>query len=552
MNHKLWTALAFAPWLLVFSFLVWDTWFICEDAFIAFRYVRNLVEGRGLVFNAEERVEGYVHVLWILELGSLWSWFGWRPEWTAGALSLTFTALTLLATVRLATRGPITTHRWLTAWMATGLLACSTTFAVWSSGGLETREFTLLVLLGVALLASHSESHSKSFLGSVVFGAAALTRPEGLLLWGCCVAGCLMTSRRARSLGGLAMLCVPFAVIVGGHFVFRYSYYGEWLPNPYYAKHVRSWYEAGSQYVSNAALETGLYAMIPLAAFAAWRHRSTSRGRMHFLTLMCVVPHAWYLAHIGGDHFENRPMDFYWPLLALASADALIWAGGTARRFVTVVAFVVFLAYASGLQGSIWYLSRKLDTREATTQLCVDVRPTNAPLLFWLPGMAKMSKLSTEMRFANTRQLIGLRAREHHVYAVGRVWMWSGYERMHRGILPPDAVTATRSAGVMPFYLPELTVIDLLGLVDRDIARTGVTVPNTERMLAHDRKPPPGYLAARGVNMYVQSPAKTAEQALARAEYALKVGDDLWLPFESTDLAWVDRAFAGKELRRRQ
>ena len=163
-----------------------------------------------------------------------------------------------------------------------------------------------------------------------------------------------------------------------------------------------------------------------------------------------------------------------------------------------------------------------------------------------------MSKMSTEMRFANTRQLIGLRAREHHVYAVGRVWMWSGYERMHRGILPPDAVTATRAAGVMPFYLPELTVIDLLGLVDRDIARTGVTVPNTERMLAHDRKPPPGYLAARGVNMYVQSPAKTAEQALARAEYALKVGDDLWLPFESTDLAWVDRAFAGKELRRRQ
>ena len=28
-----------------------DTFFLCDDAFISFRYARNLIEGNGLVFN---------------------------------------------------------------------------------------------------------------------------------------------------------------------------------------------------------------------------------------------------------------------------------------------------------------------------------------------------------------------------------------------------------------------------------------------------------------------------------------------------------------------
>lgn len=42
-----------------------------EDAFISFRYSRNLVEGHGLVFNIGEKpVEGYTNFLWVL-IGAL-------------------------------------------------------------------------------------------------------------------------------------------------------------------------------------------------------------------------------------------------------------------------------------------------------------------------------------------------------------------------------------------------------------------------------------------------------------------------------------------------
>ena len=51
-------------------------WFLCDDAFISFRYARNLLEGHGLVFNPGERVEGYTNLLWVLELAALWGAFG--------------------------------------------------------------------------------------------------------------------------------------------------------------------------------------------------------------------------------------------------------------------------------------------------------------------------------------------------------------------------------------------------------------------------------------------------------------------------------------------
>ena len=60
------------PWLALLAWLTSVAWFLTDDAFISFRYVRNLLEGHGLVFNPGEYVEGYTNFLWILELVALW------------------------------------------------------------------------------------------------------------------------------------------------------------------------------------------------------------------------------------------------------------------------------------------------------------------------------------------------------------------------------------------------------------------------------------------------------------------------------------------------
>ena len=85
------------PWLALLAWLTSVAWFLTDDAFISFRYVRNLLAGHGLVFNPGEYVEGYTNFLWILELAALWGFFGLRPEQAAPWLSVAYTVGTLAA-----------------------------------------------------------------------------------------------------------------------------------------------------------------------------------------------------------------------------------------------------------------------------------------------------------------------------------------------------------------------------------------------------------------------------------------------------------------------
>ncbi len=256
------------PWLALLAWLTSVAWFLTDDAFISFRYVRNLLEGHGLVFNPGEYVEGYTNFLWILELVALWGLFGLRPEQAAPWLSVAYTVGTLAALWWWIARSPSRHDRSFVAWMALGLLCSSATFAVWTSGGgLETRQFTCFIVVAVVCLAVHGSNRWGLLAASLSLAAAALTRPEGLLLAACCfgwfAAQRIIVDRKLDWRAGITLVA-PFAVLVTAHFLFRYGYYGDFLPNTYYAKHIRPWYESGFRYLWAAALETGLYLLLPL------------------------------------------------------------------------------------------------------------------------------------------------------------------------------------------------------------------------------------------------------------------------------------------------
>ena len=319
------------PWLALLAWLTSVAWFLTDDAFISFRYVRNLLEGYGLVFNPGEYVEGYTNFLWILELVALWGLFGLRPEQAAPWLSVAYTVGTLAALWWWIARSPSRHDRSFVAWMALGLLCSSATFAVWTSGGgLETRQFTCFIVVAVVCLAVHGSNRWGLLAASLSLAAAALTRPEGLLLAACCfgwfAAQRIIVDRKLDWRAGITLVA-PFAVLVTAHFLFRYGYYGDFLPNTYYAKHIRPWYESGFRYLWAAALETGLYLLLPLT-FVALRVRwQEHRDGIYALVLLCITAHMYYLLRIGGDHFEYRPLDFYWPLLALPAAEGLAHLG---------------------------------------------------------------------------------------------------------------------------------------------------------------------------------------------------------------------------------
>ena len=555
-----------SPWLALLGWFSSVAWFLCDDAFISFRYVRNLLEGHGLVFNPGEYVEGYSNFLWVLELAAIWELSGVAPERAAPWLSVAFTAGTVAAMLWWIMRLPLLRHRGLVGWMSLGLVCSSATFAVWTSGGgLETRQFTFFIVLAVVCLSLYRDSRRGLLAASLCLAAAALTRPEGPLLAALCFGWFVIqrmadTGRPNPDWRRLIYLAAPFVIMVGTHFLWRYAYYGEWLPNTYYAKHVRPWYESGFRYLWAAALETGLYLLIPLAAVAMRNRWRASRDGIWALALLLVGVHMAYVMRIGGDHFEYRPLDFYWPLLAVPASMGIVHLGSriATRRWLrripppfgrtcAIVLFVPVLFYASAIQGALLFEGAAI--RERILKLHIELDDGNAAWLLAVPGMPMLVAVSNDLRRQASRQSVASPFAEHREFANVRMRTWKPYQRMEDGLIPDDALMASRAIGIRSYYLPDLKVVDFRGLTDATVARNPVERPNRQRIMAHDRHPPPGYLEERGVNFTIRPPATSVLQALRSAEYAVEVGPVLWMSFDSPDRQWVFDRFASRNLR---
>ena len=563
--------LTFLPWLALLGWLSSVAWFLCDDAFISFRYTRNLLEGHGLVFNPGEYVEGYTNFLWILELAAIWGIFGLRPEHAAPWLSVAYTIATIAAMLWWVARLPSLKRRGLVGWMALGLLCSSATFAVWTSGGgLETRQFTFFIVAAVVCLSLYANSRAGLLTASFSLAAAELTRPEGLLLAACCFAWFAVQRVvaegrvNARLVRQIVYLVAPFALLVAAHFLFRYAYYGEWLPNTYYAKHIGPWYESGFRYLWAAALDTGLYLLLPLAYLALRTRWRMARDGTYALALLCVVAHMAYLLSIGGDFFEYRPLDFYWPLLALPAAEGIALLGSristglekfiknsrrTARNETyAILLFLPLLFYANGIQGTL--LFEEAANPAHTTAGYVKLNRNNAGWLLAAPGMPALVTISNDLRRLSTPQKVGASAIAHRRYFNSTSLLWQPYEKMDPGIIPDDALIAYTALGRL-YFLPSLRALDIYGLTDWTVARTPVTHSNLEREMAHDRRPTHEYIKERGVNFAIYPPTASADAALDYADYAVKVGPDLWMPFNTLNAQWATSRFAGRDLRAR-
>jgi hypothetical protein len=540
---------ALVPLLALIAWQAIRTYWLCDDAFISFRYVRNLVEGRGLVFNPGERVEGYTNFLWVLELAAIWKVLGIRPESACWLLAFLYTSGTIALTIVLALRTPLRERRFLVACGALLLLGASHTFAIWATSGLETRQFTFFVLLAAVCLGSREKP--RFVLASIALALAESTRPEANLLWLCALGWLWLDRRNVRD---VLTLAAPYAAIVAVHFLWRWSYYGDLWPNTYYAKHVRGWPEAGIRYFGAASIEFGLYALVPLAAVGALA-RARAGDRAHLLAFAWILPHAAYVLWIGGDHFEYRPLDFYWPFLCIAAVEGIASlarpALATARPIIVAALYAVLLVATSGVQLAKEIATEGLATRKETHRLVVSITPERFPRLCSIPGLSDLLRAYTGLNAWLAKHGDAVPYVEHRVLWIDQLQQWARYEAMHgTGALPADAVTFKDSIGIVGFYLADLVIIDNNGLTDRYVAHQPVTMPNDQRYMAHERTADWPYLESRGLDMLVYPAAWNEEEALDQANYALKITHDLWMPFDSLVPGWPERAFTnGQEVR---
>jgi hypothetical protein len=488
--------------------------FLADDAFISFRYAQNLARGEGLVFNPGERVEGYTNFLWVVLLAGLDA-LGVSPEDAAPALGLLATVVLWALVGWFALRDlPGPGRRWLSL-VPLVLLGATRSVAVFATSGLETRLFEVLVLAGAFAQIVAVERHlaggrPRWVLAAALLGAATLTRPDGLLVSLSTLAAshAYLLGRRRFSLRAAAAPFVLYAGIVLGHFGFRYAYYGEWLPNTYYAKvGGELWFEMGGAYLATFVLEYGAVLWVPLLVAGIVYHRRRGTSQIPLVFAAVVLPHALYVAAVGGDHFEYRPLDLYFaPCFLLLCDGAKLFAGSSLRRVLATAAYLgivlVFLV-ALPLQSALEFPDRHIGGfpgRAAGRGGSASFLAPERSLLYDLPGLRLVAGVYRDLLRRTTASLVGVRAEEHRLFA--DLALAEGRRlRAPRdaGVLPGDTHLALPSIGAVG-YLSGFRILDRLGLTDAEVARApSRPVP---RLAAHAKSASFATAASRGVDLW--------------------------------------------------
>lgn len=436
--------------------------FIQDDAFISFRYARNLVEGHGLVFNPGERVEGYTNFLWTL-WNAIPQALGWDPvafaQWSGIAALFPLVWATGVLGRKLSDDAAA-------GFLAAALLATNYTVLAFASGGMEVVWQALFVTLAFVL---RPDSRAPAaILGplrlaafSASLNAALLTRPDSAIPAAILFPPVLIAvwrhwpPGRFRSVRLAALLapCLPTA----GWLVWKASFYGELVPNTWHAKDPGlTALVGGAWYVGLFFLTYGWFILAPFLVGGRLGRAALSPRDMRAVVWTLALWFA-YLVKMGGDFMEFRLFVPVMPLLCAVLARMLLLRF---ERAVSRAAAIALLVAGSGIHAA-------------------------------LPRLGGVETV-----------------RGMHGHLEGEKWEAIG-RRLGADLGGSGAILAVTAAGAIPFY-SGLPTVDMLGLSDRWVARSGAPVRDRRPFLGpkpgHQRIATLEYLVSRGVNLLIGHP----------------------------------------------
>lgn len=454
--------------LLLYASIVVVTWwtrFVQDDAFISFRYSRNLAQGHGLVYNPGERVEGYTNFLW-----TVFMWipehFGWNTPLFSVLVNIPLTVITVALALRFARKVFVDNEP--LALLAAAALAANMTFIGYGTSGLETMMQTLFITAVALLLVPHGgevASTTWQRIGAGVLGAfAILTRIDSVVLIGAwfLVHVWWMLRRRGddpkQVVIAALQLGVPLLAVVLPWFAWKHDYYDAFLPNTLQAKEWTNWW---------VPILFGLmYLTLFFATFAAflligrWRRLKGTFPAPHATWALVAVVVAWfaYICFVGADFMEFRFVVPVIPILALPAAY-LVDHYRTPRRQVALIAILLAVSLGHRL----------------------------APPLFPYPVLTFEELKHWPEDDANDWETMG------NLF----------HDKFPGGVdAPGQPVIGILPAGAIPYYA-ELPTIDMFGLNDEWVAKNGLLYPIY--FPGHVRTATLDYLERRDVSLLIGS-----------------------------------------------
>jgi arabinofuranosyltransferase len=415
-----------------------------DDAFITFRYSRNLAQGLGPVYNPGEAVEGYTNFLWMLSL-AIGNWLGLEIISFSYLLGILSAFAVLHLTYRL---GLIMGF---SGWMSLFpvlLLSLNASFARYSVSGMETLFFTALLVASYVTLLSNPMSKSNIFVSSLFLVLTSLTRPEGLLFLIILfifhyyfIIKHIGKSRLVEAGVSLPLILflwlLPWVVFFLPYLVWKIWFYGDLLPNTFYVKVGLSntaTIARGLQYLIMMLIVVNLSIFLPQLFLPFLNWTSTKK-----IIAISVTAYLAYVVYIGGDHYF-----------------------GFGPRFITpIYPFLIVLGFAA-----------LKDFRDRFSF-----------------GWGRLISFNSYVLVFLIVIILGQAERFGYIETINlttRGWVQAG--KWLENHASPHAVIAADAAGIIP-YLTDLHTIDMYGLNDRYIARSSIT-GKTNGLVGHEKYAP--------------------------------------------------------------
>lgn len=280
-----------------------------EDAAMLMRYAQHLAEGHGVVWNVGERpVDGATDFLFMVLLALL-AKAGLSLEFGARVLGYVSHLLSVFI-VYLAIRLFHGSNRSL-ALVSSAYLALGPALG-YIAACFGTPFFALCVSLSwfhAIRLSKQSKARRTSILFAFSSLMMGLARPEGVFLAVFMVLGLIYARGWRNSRALVAYFVAIFVVLGGSYFVWRWDYFGQPFPNPFYLKGGGHLYWAG---LKESVWNVGSLSFpFPLVFAAAFRTPRVAKQAVFALIPIAGFTAVWVLLSTE----TNFLMRFQYPIL---------------------------------------------------------------------------------------------------------------------------------------------------------------------------------------------------------------------------------------------
>ncbi|MBK8551320.1 MAG: hypothetical protein IPL53_09785 [Ignavibacteria bacterium] len=391
---------------------------IVDDLYIYFRYVNNFVDGKGIVYNPGEYVEGFSGFSWLMLL-SVFGFFGLPLELLAKITSLLFGFLNLLLLFRICLKLNLGRLSYLTCL----LMLFNLPYILWSVSGFEIMLYVFLMLSAFYLIINLNTGTIYISILSLLIFLISVTRPEGILISLAFIVFTFVFSGNNIFAKKVTFL---FGLMIVSFLMFRILYFGDILPNTYYAK-------IGHDFIGHYEIRSyrnGLYYI-----WEFFRHN------IQFIPVMILLPLAYTRLN------KNKPFYFILTIISLQLFFVTFAGGDWMVQYRFIVAVIPFLSLVLVICLNEYIILKKL----------------SAGVIYTVAGsLIVMMTYSFIIEDKSTIQK--------------ETVMWNGLKEFSSDIkntIPPGSYVANGSSGIIPYYLNDVIFLDVVGLTNKTIAKNG-------------------------------------------------------------------------------